>query len=100
MMLRYMLDANICIYVIRNCHAQLRERFNELADQLCMSVTVITLAELVYGAEKSARPHDAHACRAFRARLDVLPFPSAQPAITGSFGPTLRERASPSGFMT
>jgi predicted nucleic acid-binding protein len=36
-MLRYMLDTNICIYVIKNRPAPLRERFNNLADQLCMS---------------------------------------------------------------
>jgi predicted nucleic acid-binding protein len=52
-MLRYMLDTNICIYVIKNRPPRLRQRFNALADQLCISV--ITLAELIY-AEKSARP--------------------------------------------
>jgi predicted nucleic acid-binding protein len=52
-MLRYMLDTNICIYVIKNRPARLRQRFNELADQLCSSV--ITLAERIYSAEKSAR---------------------------------------------
>lgn len=36
-MLRYMLDTNICIYVIKNRPEGLRERFNRLADQLCKS---------------------------------------------------------------
>jgi tRNA(fMet)-specific endonuclease VapC len=72
-MLRYMLDTNICIYVIKNRPAPLRQRFNELADQLCISV--ITLAELIYGAEKSARPQQNLAVvEQFRARLEVLPF--------------------------
>jgi tRNA(fMet)-specific endonuclease VapC len=72
-MLRYMLDTNICIYAIRNRPSRLRERFNELADQLCISV--ITLAELIYGAEKSARPHENLAVvDQFCTRLDVLPF--------------------------
>jgi len=48
-MLRYMLDTNICIYVIKNYPPKLRERFNRLAEQLCMSS--ITLAELHYGAD-------------------------------------------------
>jgi tRNA(fMet)-specific endonuclease VapC len=52
-MLRYMLDTNICIYVIKNRPDGLRERFNRLADQLCISA--VTLAEIIYGAEKSAR---------------------------------------------
>jgi tRNA(fMet)-specific endonuclease VapC len=34
-MLRYMLDTNICIYVIKDRPTGLRERFNSLADQLC-----------------------------------------------------------------
>ena len=52
-MLQYMLDTNICIYVIKNYSAELRERFNRLAEQLCISS--ITLGELHYVAEKSAR---------------------------------------------
>ena len=53
-MLRYMLDTNICICVIRNRPETLRHRFNRLAEQLCISA--VTLDELMYGAEKSARP--------------------------------------------
>ena len=36
-MIRYMLDTNICIYVIKKRPERLRERFNSLADQLCIS---------------------------------------------------------------
>jgi hypothetical protein len=43
----YMLDTNICVSVTKNRPAQLRQRFNELGDQLCISV--ITLAKLIYG---------------------------------------------------
>jgi predicted nucleic acid-binding protein len=52
-MLRYMLDTDICIYVIKSHPPKLRERFNRFAEQLCISS--ISLAEMVYGAEKSAR---------------------------------------------
>jgi predicted nucleic acid-binding protein len=52
-MLEYMLDTNICIYVIKNRPAGLRERFDQLAEALCIST--ITLGELLYGVEKSAR---------------------------------------------
>ena len=60
-MLRYMLDTNICIYVIKDRPTGLRERFNSLADQLCISA--VTLAEMIYGAEKSARPVENLPCR-------------------------------------
>ena len=72
-MLQYMLDTNICIYVIKNYPPKLRERFNRLAEQLCMSS--ITLAELLYGAEKSARRlENLQAVEQFSARLEVLAF--------------------------
>ena len=48
-MLRFMLDTNICIYVVRQRPAALRDRFNEEAERMCISV--ITLAELLHGAE-------------------------------------------------
>jgi tRNA(fMet)-specific endonuclease VapC len=72
-MLQYMLDTSICVHVIRNYPSELRERFNDLAEQLCMSS--ITLGELHYGAEKSARRIDnLQAIEHFTARLEVLPF--------------------------
>ncbi len=72
-MLQYMLDTNICIYVMKSYPRQLRERFNRLADRLCLSS--ITLGELHYGAEKSARRFDnLQALAHFTARLEVLPF--------------------------
>jgi tRNA(fMet)-specific endonuclease VapC len=81
-MLQYMLDTNICIYVIKNYPPKLRERFNRLAEQLCISS--ITLAELVYGAEKSARRlENLQAVEQFSARLEVLSFP---PKAAAHFG--------------
>jgi len=72
-MLTYMLDTNICIYVMKNYPLDLREKFNALAEQLCMSS--ITLGELHYGAQKSARrAENLTAMEQFAARLDVLPF--------------------------
>ena len=50
---RYMLDKNVCIYVIKNRPTGLRERFDQLAEALCIST--ITLGELLDGAERSAR---------------------------------------------
>jgi tRNA(fMet)-specific endonuclease VapC len=81
-MLQYMLDTNICIYVIKNYPPTLRERFNSLAEGLCISS--ITLAELHFGAEKSARRvENLEAIAQFAARLDVLPFP---PKAAAHFG--------------
>lgn len=72
-MLRYMLDTNLCIRVLRDRPAGLRERFNAEADSLCLSTVV--LMELLFGAARSARPdHHRREVEGFAARLDVLPF--------------------------
>ena len=72
-MLRYMLDTNLCIRVLRDRPQALRERFNLEADGLCISTIVLT--ELLHGALKSARPeHNRSEVEHFAQRLDVLPF--------------------------
>jgi tRNA(fMet)-specific endonuclease VapC len=40
-----MLDTNMCIYVMKNYPLDLREKFNALAEQLCMSS--ITLGHIM-----------------------------------------------------
>ena len=88
-MLEYMLDTNICIYVIKNRPAALRERFDQLAEALCISV--ITLGELLYGVEKSARrTENLQAVEQFTARLEVVPF---SPRAAAHFGQIRAELA-------
>ena len=96
-MLRYMLDTNICIYVIKSRPAGLRERFNSLADQLCISA--ITLAEIIYGAEKSARPVENLAIiEQFVARLDVLSFGERAATHYGQLRAELERAGHPVGI--
>jgi tRNA(fMet)-specific endonuclease VapC len=96
-MLRYMLDTNICIYVIKSRPAGLRERFNSLADQLCISA--ITLAEIIYGAEKSARPVENLAIiEQFAARLDVLSFGERAATHYGQLRAELERAGHPVGI--
>lgn len=75
-MLRYMLDTNLCIRVLRDRPQATRERFNLNAEAL--SISTIVLAELLHGAARSARPeHHRREVERFAARLDVLPFDAA-----------------------
>lgn len=95
-MLRYMLDTNICIYVMKNHPPGLRERFNELAEQLCVSS--VTLGELVYGAEKSARRSgNIAAIENFTARLDVLSFDARAATHYGQVRAELERAGMPCG---
>jgi tRNA(fMet)-specific endonuclease VapC len=78
-MLRYMLDTNLCIRVLRDRPAGLRARFNAEADGLCISTIVLT--ELLVGAEKSNRPDETRReVSRFASRLTVLPFDEAAAA--------------------
>ncbi len=96
-MLRHMLDTNICIYVIKNRPAGLRERFNRLADQLCISA--VTLAEIIYGAEKSSRQtENIKVVEQFASRLDVLPFGERAATHYGQIRADLERAGRPIGL--
>jgi tRNA(fMet)-specific endonuclease VapC len=95
-MLEYMLDTNICIYVIKNRPVARRERFDQLAEGLCIST--ITLGELLYGVEKSARrSQNLQAVEQFTARLDVLPFSAKAAARFGQIRTELARVGMPCG---
>jgi tRNA(fMet)-specific endonuclease VapC len=95
-MLQYLLDTNICIYVIKNYPTRLRERFNRLAEQLCISS--ITLGELHYGAEKSERRlQNLQAVEHFTARLEVLSFSAKAAAHYGEIRAALERAGKPVG---
>lgn len=72
-MLRFMLDSNVCIRVLRDRPQLVRARFNAQADGLCISTFV--LMELLHDAAESAWPDDnRREVERFAARLEVLPF--------------------------
>ena len=76
MTLRYALDTNVCIRVLRDRPASARARFN--AEAAGLSISTVVLTELLHGAAKSARPADNRAeVERFAARLEVLPFDEA-----------------------
>ncbi|MDA3810100.1 MAG: tRNA(fMet)-specific endonuclease VapC [Spirochaetaceae bacterium] len=70
-MLKYMLDTNIVIYVIKRRPVELLDIFNAHVDQMCIST--ITLAELMHGVEKSSMPErNLKNVEDFISHLDVL----------------------------
>ena len=72
-MLRYLLDTNIVIYVIKRRPLQALEIFNQNAGR--MAISAITLAELQHGAEKSSNPAaNLSVVEDLCSRLEVLPY--------------------------
>lgn len=95
-MLKYMLDTNICIYTSKNKPQQVREMFMRHTGQI--SISTITLMELIYGAEKSAEPEANLAIvEGLAARLEVLDYNSAAAAHTGQIRAELAKQGSPVG---
>lgn len=72
-MLKYMLDTNIVIYVIKHKPVSAAKTFNEHAGQMCISS--ITLAELWHGVEKSVNAaQNREVLEDFISRLDVISY--------------------------
>ncbi|GAN82144.1 tRNA(fMet)-specific endonuclease VapC [Acidocella aminolytica] len=90
-MLRYMLDTNLCIRVLRDRPQGVRTRFNANAEALCLSDVV--LYELLYGAERSNDPpRIRREVEHFAGRLTVLPFDSEAAAHTAEIRGDLERR--------
>ena len=95
----YMLDTNICIYLIKNKPASVFERMKtHMEDGLCISA--IVLAELEHGVCGSASAKQAaFALNQFLAIVDVLPFTGEAAAEYGKVSADLRRKGTPIGPM-
>lgn len=95
-MLKYLLDTNILIYVVKNRPAAARERFARHQGQMAMSS--VSWMELVYGAEKSAAPErNLRDIEGLAARMDVLPFDAMAAAHAGHIRAALARAGTPIG---
>ena len=95
-MLRYILDTNLCVRVLRDRPASVRQRFNDTAEELAISTVVLT--ELLHGAAKSARPaENRRAVEDFAARLEVLPFDEAAADHAADIRADLERKGTPIG---
>lgn len=90
-MLRYLLDTNFCIRVLRDRPQGLRANFNANAEALCLSDVV--LYELLYGAERSNDPpRIRREVERFAARLTTLAFDGDAAAHTADIRADLERR--------
>ena len=95
-MLRYLLDTNICIYVIKERPPSMLESFSRHSGH--MAISAITLSELLHGVEKSAAPErNLAAVENFCSRLDVLPYGPKASLHYGQIRAALERRGTPIG---
>lgn len=90
---RYLLDTNICIYLMRHQPAQVAERFSS-----CMVgevlISAITAAELEYGVVASAQEADRNraAFDRFLSEVPIAPFDAGAARVYGLVRQASRER--------
>jgi tRNA(fMet)-specific endonuclease VapC len=72
-MIKYMLDTDISIYIMKRKPLEVKRMFNIHAGQVCIST--VTLGELVHGAEKSDHPRaNLESLEGFAGRLEVVSY--------------------------
>lgn len=72
--MRFLLDTDICIYIIKRKPQQIAQRFNTLRPS-DIGISAITVAELEYGAQKSQKPEQNRAAlQQFLIPLEILVF--------------------------
>lgn len=93
----YMLDTNICIYIIKKKPENVLLRFHERLDNgICISS--ITLAELEYGVQHSTDPlKNERALLRFLVPLDIVAFDAAAASEYGRIRALLQSRGMPIG---
>lgn len=95
-MLRYLLDTNIVIYVLKRRPIEVLSVFNQNASR--MAISAITLSELYHGAEKSSKVgENLAAIEDFCSRLDVLPYGSKAAQHYGAIRAGLEKLGQPIG---
>lgn len=95
-MLKYLLDTNIVIYVVKRRPLAILDVFNR--EQGRMAISAITVAELVHGAEKSQYPaRNLAVVEDFFSRLAVLPYSPEAAWHYGSIRAALEKSGQPIG---
>ena len=95
-MIKFLLDTNIVIYVIKQRPISALEVFNR--HQGRMAISAITLAELVHGCEKSQFPaRNLNVLEDFCSRLVVLPYTPEAAYHYGSIRSSLEQAGQPIG---
>lgn len=97
--MRYMLDTNICIFIIRQKNPAVIKRIT-LHRPEDLLISSITVSELKYGCEKSADPEKNRlALMEFLSPLTILPFAPSAAQHYGEIRAQLERDGTPVGAM-
>lgn len=95
----YMLDTNICIYIIKQKPMEIVDKFQSFPLG-SIGISVITLAELEYGVSKSQSiQKNRDALALFVMPLEILDFDNAAAAVYGEIRAELEKKGNIIGSM-
>jgi tRNA(fMet)-specific endonuclease VapC len=95
----FVLDTNICIYLIKRRPPDVLERLRATPIAK-VSLSSVTVGELAYGVEKSAHPaRNREALAAFLAPLTVHAFGDREAAVYGEVRASLERKGTPIGAL-
>jgi tRNA(fMet)-specific endonuclease VapC len=97
--MNFMLDTNICIYIIKRKPLIVLERFKQTEISL-IGISAITLSELSYGVSKSSKPaQNQIALAQFIAPLEILPYDDNAAQYYGNLRSHLEKNGMPIGSL-
>ena len=97
--MRYMLDTNICIAIMKKMPPKIRNRLEGLPLGE-VGVSSIVIGELWYGVEQSQRREDnEEALKDFMRYVIVMDWPANSAPVYGSIRKYLRQKGTPIGAM-
>lgn len=95
----FMLDTNICIYLIKKKPMEVLERLRSYPIE-AVGISAITLAELMFGAAKSSHPEkNQDALNSFLAPMEIAPFDSLAAFHYGGIRSYLELQGKPIGSL-
>lgn len=95
--MRFLLDTNICIYVIKQRPLMVKERLQKI-DPGDVGLSIITLAELEYGVAKSQNlQHNRETLNRFCLPFEIVGFSLEDAEKFGEIRATLEQQGQPIG---
>lgn len=93
----YLIDTNICIYLIMNRNESVRKRIEE-AKPYQVAVSAVSAAELAYGAAKSRHiEQNRRVLRNFLSAFEIVPFDDRDAEQFGIIRALLEKQGQPIG---
>ena len=97
--MKFLLDTNICIYLIKKKPPKVMPKFSSYAVG-DIGVSSVTVAELQFGVQKSLRPaQNEHALELFLLPLTIVDFDYQAAVVYGNIRAALERQGTPIGSL-